>query len=355
MKTGQSWKVRDGDERDLENILSLRKVVFGEMEEDKLDPSYWKWQFMKGPDGKALIYVAEDEGRVIGHFADVPRRFFAHGSVVLGTLSIDLMVHPDYRRKGIFSELGRLAIERVKRRDGLFMMAYPIRKETIQGFKKIGWEVVTELPVIVCPIRFQGIVRRYLPFPLISHFLGGTARLFYFILFWNKGRRRAEGIEIEEVKEFDDQFDSFWTKALSLYPILGVRDRSYLTWRYLQHPTRTYIIFRAKKNGEMKGYIILRKVDLLRFKSAVIVDLIASDSETLSALVMKGIDQSRKEKVDLLGYMVPKGHPYHRILRQRGFLPSLKTFLLMVYPQSPKELLLSPERWYVNWGDTDVI
>jgi hypothetical protein len=42
MKTGQSWKVRDGDERDLENILSLRKVVFGEMEEDKIDPSYWK-------------------------------------------------------------------------------------------------------------------------------------------------------------------------------------------------------------------------------------------------------------------------------------------------------------------------
>ena len=355
MKTGQNWQVRDGDERDLENILSLRKVVFGETEEDKVDPNFWRWQFMEGPDGKALIHIAEDGGRVIGHFADVPRRFSANGSMVLGTLSIDLMVHPDYRRRGIFSELGRLAIERVKKGNGLFMMAYPIRKETIQGFKKIGWEVVTELPVIVCPIRFQGIVHRYLPIPIISHFLGGVARLFYFILYWKKERGRVEGIEIEEVKEFDEQFDSFWAKALSLYPILGVRDRNYLTWRYLRHPTRTYIIFRAKKNGEMKGYIILRKVDLLGFKSAVIVDLIAIDNEALSALMQKGIDQSREEKVDLLGYMVPQGHSYYRILRKRGFLLSLKTFLLMLYPQSSQEVLLSPQRWYVNWGDTDVI
>ena len=355
MKIDQRWQVRDGDEKDLESILSLRKVVFGEMEEDKADPNFWRWQFMEGPDGKALIYIAEDEGRVIGHFADVPRRFLIDGSVVLGTLSLDLMVHPDYRRQGIFSGLGRFAIERVKRGSGLFMTAYPIRKETIQGLKKIGWEAVTELPVIVCPIRFQGIVRRYLPIPLISHFLGGAARLLYFVFFGNKGKRRAEGIEIEEVKEFDEQFDSFWTTVLSIHPILGVRNRTFLTWRYLRHPTRTYIIYRAKKNGEMKGYIVLRKVDLLGFKSAVIVDLLASDSETLFALVMKGIDQSRKEKVDLLGYMVPKDHPYHRILRQRGFLPSLKAFLFMVYPQSPKELSLSPEGWYVSWGDTDVI
>jgi len=355
MEAGQSWKVRDGNEKDLERILSLRKIVLGGMEEDKLNPSFWRWQFMEGPDGKAFIYIAEDGGRVIGHFADVPRRFSANGSMVLGTLSLDLMVHPDYRRKGIFAELGRSAIERVKKAKGLFMMAYPIRKETIHGLKKLGWEVVTELPVIVYPIRFRGIVHRYLPIPLISHFVGGVSRLFYFILCPQKRKGGVEGIEIEEVKEFDDQFDTFSQKALSLSPIMGIRDRNYLNWRYFQHPTRTYTIYRAIKNGKMRGYIILRKVDLLKFSSVVIVDLLALDEETLPVLMMKGIEHSEREGVDLLGCMLPKGHPYHRILRQRGFLPSLKRFLLMIYPQSHKELLLSPERWYVNWGDTDVI
>jgi len=27
----------------------------------------------------------------------------------------------------------------------------------------------------------------------------------------------------------------------------------------------------------------------------------------------------------------------------------------MIYPHSSRDILLSPEKWYVNWGDTDVI
>jgi hypothetical protein len=50
----------------------------------------------------------------------------------------------------------------------------------------------------------------------------------------------------------------------------------------------------------MSGYLILRKVDLLDFSSAVIVDLLGSDKETLKALVAKGIEHSDKEGAVLL-------------------------------------------------------
>jgi hypothetical protein len=53
--------------------------------------------------------------------------------------------------------------------------------------------------------------------------------------------------------------------------------------------------------------------------------------------------------------MVPKGHLYHKILREMGFLPSLKTFFFMIYTLSDRKIFFSPEKWYVNWGDTDVI
>ena len=49
-----SWKVRNGNEMDMEGILSLRGVVFGEEEKDKLDPEFWWWKFMEGPGGKGL-------------------------------------------------------------------------------------------------------------------------------------------------------------------------------------------------------------------------------------------------------------------------------------------------------------
>ena len=267
-KPGRAWEIRDGGERDLGQILSLRKIVFGEMEKDNLDPRFWEWEFLKGPEGRAFIYIAEDGGKVIGHFADLPRRFSVNGKTTLGTLSLDLMVHPDYRREGIFSEMGRYAAERVRSKNGLFMTAFPIRMETINGLKKIGWQIVSELPVLVYPIRFAGIVKRYLRFSVPSLFLGGVARFFYLLLFEGRRKKEAEEVEISEVVELDEEFDQFWQKALSLHPVMGLRDRAFLSWRYLHHPTRTYTIYRALEKGEMRGYLILRKVDLLHFNSA---------------------------------------------------------------------------------------
>jgi len=349
------WKVLRGDEKDLEEVLSLRRVVFGEMEKDKLDPRFWQWEFMGGPDGKALIYVVEDENKIIGHFADLPRRFSAYGKVVRGTLSVDLMVAPDYRRKGIFEEMGRYAIRRVKDENGLFMTTYPIRPETINGFKKIGWQEIVRLPVLVYPIRLCGIVNRYLHFLPLSLLIGGLARILYNLLFAMRRRKGGERIEIEKVVELDSQFEHFLGKAISLYPIMGIRDRDYMTWRYFRHPTRTYTIYRAMEKGEMRGFIILRKVDLLAFNSAVIVDLLTLDVDALSALVEKGIAYSQREGVDLLGFMVPETHPYYRLLRKHGFLRSPKTFLFMLYSHGEDKELLDPKGWYVNWGDTDVI
>src|SRR4030043_1130618 len=125
------WRVLRGDEKNLKGVLSLRRAVFGEIEEDKLDPRFWKWEFTECPEGKAYIYIVKDGDKIVGHFADLPRRFSAHGKIVRGTLSVDLMVAPDYRRKGLFEKMGKYGIDKVKREQGLFLTAYPIRGETI--------------------------------------------------------------------------------------------------------------------------------------------------------------------------------------------------------------------------------
>ncbi len=352
---GYSWNVRDGNNLDREGILSLRGVVFREEERDKLDSRFWQWEFVDGPDGKALIYIVEDRNKIIGHFADIPRRFSVEGEAVLGTLSLDLMVHPDYWRKGIFAALGRYGAEKVKQEKGLILTAFPIRSETILGLRKIGWREVVKLPVLVYPIRFRSILNRYVHFPPLGLLMGGMVRFFYFLLYGLKRRKETGVIEIEKVGSLDEAFEHFWQRASALYPIMGIRNRDYLNWRYVQHPTRNYVIYRAKENGEMRGYIILRKVDLLKFNSTVIVDLLALDEEIASALVERGIQHSRQERADLLGFMLPQDHFYYRLLRRKGFLPSLKTFLFMIYSHSDKGIFLSPEKWYVTWGDTDVI
>lgn len=355
MQRGQNWTTREGNEGDREGILSLRKVVFGETEKDKLDPRFWRWQIKENPDGIGWIYLVEDRDKIIGHLADLPKRFSVEGRLVLGTLTHDMMVHPDYRRKGVSTATARLGIRKVEKEKGQFMTAYSVRVESLNSLLKVGWKEVVELPVLVFPIRFQGIVNRYVHLKLMSLLIGGIARFFYSIHSGWRKKKKMSGVEIKRVGELDEQFDVFWEKAISLYPIMGVRDRNYLIWRYLQHPTRNYTIFRAMKNGEMKGYIVLRKVELLKLNSAVIVDLLALDDETVSELVAHGIEHTRREEADLLGFMVPKPHPYYRSLRKKGFLQSLKVFHFLVYSHWEEEILFNPKGWYLTWGDTDVI
>jgi GNAT superfamily N-acetyltransferase len=355
MKKSHNWIVRDGEEKDLRGILSLRKIVFGEMEKDKLDEKFWRWEFEEGPDGRAFVYIVEDGEVVIGHLADLPKRFSVYGEVVSGTFHLELMVHPDYRRRGVFHEMEKYSVRHVRTGNRLFMTACAIRKESIDGLKKVGWKPVSKLPVLVYPIKFSGIVKRYIPIQPLSLLLGGAGRVFYLLLFGLKKKKETEEVDIEEVARLDDEFDRLWQKANSLSPIMGVRDCSFLKWRYFQHPTWNYTVYRGRKNGETTGYIILRKVDLLNFNSSAIVDLLALDEVTLKLLVAKAIEHSLREGADLLGFMLPQSHHYYKILRDVGFLPSPKAFQFLIYPHSDREILLSPENWYITWGDTDLV
>ncbi len=350
-----TWIIRDGDEKDAPSILALRRLVFGDVEEDKLNPDFWEWEFLNGPDGRGLIYLVEDQKGIVGHFADLPRRFIIHNEVFSGTLSLDLMVHPDFRRRGMFYHLGQYAAQRVKQNGGRLMTAFPIRKETIKGLKKIGWVVVDPLPVLVYPLKFRGIFQRYLHFLPLSLFLGGIARVFYHLFLRRRGKNRGGEIRMEKVAEVDAGFEEFLEKMKFQFSHMGIRDRKYLTWRYFKHPTRTYQIFRAITQEGMRGFIVLRKVNLLGFHSAVIVDLMALDKEALISLVEQGIAYSQKEGADLLGFMVPQSHPYYGILKKQGFLRSPKTFQFMIYPHQDDQKLCAPHHWYVTWGDTDVI
>ncbi len=353
---GVSWIIRDGSDKDVDRILKLRHLVFGKVEEDKLTPAFWEWEYLNGPDGRGLIYLVEDQKEIVGHFADLPRRFFIHGESSLGTLSLDLMVHPDYRRKGMFLQLGRYAAQRVQEMGGQLMTAYPIRKETIRGLKKVGWVEVNRLPVLVYPLRFRGILQRYLRFLPVSLLMGGGARVFY-NLFWGKRKKGpwGNGLEVQEVMDIDHLFEDFFEKTKALFNCFGIRDRTYMIWRYFKHPTRTYKMYRALRKGEMRGFIVLRKVELLGFNSAVIVDVMALDETTFVALIDQGIAYSQKERVDLLGFMVPESHPYFILLKRQGFLRSPKTFRFMIYSHQTDNRLLAPQQWYVTWGDTDVI
>jgi len=157
MERSQHWVVRDGSEENMQEILSLRRIVFGEMEKDKLDPEFWKWEFMEGPDGAARVYLVKEREMIAGHLADLPKRFCVEGKTVIGSLTLDMMVHPDYRRRGVSAAMARYGIQKFEKEKGMLMTAYSVRRASINSLFKTGWKGVTTLPILVYPLRFEAL------------------------------------------------------------------------------------------------------------------------------------------------------------------------------------------------------
>jgi hypothetical protein len=162
-----------------------------------------------------------------------------------------MMVHPDYRRKGISAATAEYAIQRVEREKGMFMTAYSIREESLNSLLKVGWKEVMRLPILVFPIRFHGIVNRYLHFQFLSLLIGGVMRFFYFFLFRlrKKNRRSRDG----RVYEWDETYDLFW-EGKTVHPIVEISRTVDLALSSASY--REYVIYRALQKGEMKGYIV---------------------------------------------------------------------------------------------------
>ena len=118
-----------------QDVVELFYVCFSE----NLDQSIWEWAYLKNPIGNPIIAVALDERKVVGHYAMIPMPFIQDGVHYVGYLSLTTMVHPNYRKFGLFLELASLAYSRAM--PETFVYGFP-NSNSAPGFKKrLEWEI----------------------------------------------------------------------------------------------------------------------------------------------------------------------------------------------------------------------
>ena len=105
-------------------------------------------------------------------------------------------------------------------------------------------------------------------------------------------RPKEKGLcDIQEVDYFDERMDDFWHSTCGQYEIIVKRDKEFLNWRYSRDHQLTYRKFIARRNGEIKGYVVLRKAEPEELNIGKIVDLFAcrDDHQTIEDLVRHAI------------------------------------------------------------------
>lgn len=135
------YTIRQYEPGDVDGFLSLYATVMGTEKRDR----WFAWKYEENPyiDHVAMI-VGVCDGKIVG-----ARPFFALPVSIGGEHAValqpgDAMVHPDHRRRGVFTRMTEQAIERYAG-DHPFFFNFP-NHQSLPGNLKLGWETVSTRP-----------------------------------------------------------------------------------------------------------------------------------------------------------------------------------------------------------------
>ncbi len=337
-------------------ILGLREVVFPGEQPEKEHFDYWVWEFDQARFGEAEIVAALDHDRLIGHYALLPQVYRIFGVRRTAGLAVDAMVHPDYRRQGMFRALQAYALGRSRRS---FAIGYTIRKNVLPAELKGGYRIVRRAPVWVFPTRMEPVFARWFRPPAVARALGATADRWWA---WVRPDRPHAPYRFQTVKELAPALHGFFDRQSARVGICLEKDDAYIRWRFDRIPGVRYdkTVVLPSGGGNAMGYMVSRTERLAGMETLALVDLETVDARPGLRVTMLryAVSKARREGCDCVAALIVDDGRWTRPMQAFGFLKSPYRFLCIVHNRGGKDVagaFRTADSVYLNWSDTDML
>jgi GNAT superfamily N-acetyltransferase len=338
-------------ESDRAALESMYQDVFG-AESAERNRARFRWQYEENPhcppEGPE-IWVAREDGAVLGQYATMPVRLLAKGRMLRGSWGMDVMVRPNLQRKGIGSRLFLYWDQQVEASLGLGLS---LQSYTL--FRKLQFEDVGPVPCYSKVLDPKALLLRRLPAPLAvlaAPLLGAALSLAF------PTRRRPTPVETRPLEgDFGPEYDALWEKASPRFDFVAERRPAYLQWKYRKPPHVRYDVFEARRGKELEGYVVLRAAVRNGARLALLVDLFADpdDRQTLDALLDRSIAYAREVRAARLQTFTFDRRVAGRLLAKGFFLiESPMQFCLRIREGVGESFFRDTSRWHVTFGDSD--
>lgn len=352
---------------DPEGLLALTRIIFPG--EDISDPRYLPWLYDQNPGGRAYEFMTKNEAMVTGHSAAVPLRFKIGATNMMGSLGVNAITHPDYRGRGIFILLYEEIFKLCARDENQFMFGFANTSSHKGCLRHLGFREIGQFPLWIRPFDLRLIIRAQ---------KSKQGRLWRAAAraanpFLNPGlsilgrRRKGPAPDIEKISEIGPEFDDFWERVKDDYTNILIRDRKFLDWRFVRHPTRRYEIFTARRGGKLQGYLAGKLMSIEGLRWGMIVDLLASASAEGEAaaghLISAFTKYAQAGGAALMGCLMFKHTSAAKALRRNAYficpkslLPREFPILLRWNPPSPSPAgFFDLNTWSMTLGDYDAV
>ncbi|MFX0195058.1 MAG: hypothetical protein ACFFCW_02955, partial [Candidatus Hodarchaeota archaeon] len=174
-----------------------------------------------------------------------------------------------------------------------------------------------------------------------------------------------DGMHIKQIDRFDERFDTFWQQIKEDYPIMTVRDSSYLNWRYgdAKHMNHEVFCLERMATSEIVGFIALgeRQRDFLVGQIYDILTPRRKDPMITRCLLRFAINRFRQKKAAVARcWMFPHSHVYPELIKI-GFVPRERKgfdlhcqYVNVKNSAIPADIVEDSENWYLSIGDADM-
>jgi GNAT superfamily N-acetyltransferase len=320
------------------------------------DERFWDWHFLENPfvePDNLPVWLAKCEGRIAGQLAATPVDLKIGGERKRAIWILDLIVHDDFRRRGIAKRLALKAEEFCP----VGLGVNTTEQHSTAVLESIGWRVPCKIP------RYSKILHAGNALPEISR-IRALRRAFNFLSAPARPRLDAEMFaengRLRLLENFDSRFDDLWREAGANWSCAVVRDARFLEWQYLRQPAKKFEIIGYFENERLRGYAIIfvRKAEEAggAVAKASIADLCyaENDSETIVDALLRGALQIAARRgagrlvTDVLDALIEER------LAHFGFRSVKNPLQFLVKSNQNQELLGDSRNWFLTRGDSDI-
>jgi len=341
-------------DKENQGMLKLIDNVYDEV--DIKNPKYIDWQYNKNPQGQAIIVLGIDEGKndfIIGKEAVIPSDLKLENKLVKASISLNSIVHTDYRRQGIFSKLVS-ALPNLALKEGIVCVYGIPNSNSHKAFLKEGWKEIAQIPLLVRILK-------------PSNYFNNALKTFFASIdfFWKI--KNNEQLQIEEYTGDFSDFDPLTSKLGKRILVLQNRNHKYLRWRYKEHPTRKYKTYFLKKDSEIICYIITRETEFKGKPIGVILDFVTNgdkkNEKDFLNLVKSVLLKLQNKGSALTIATFPPSTLEYKILRKAGFFnvpdfikPETLPLIVNIFDKNNQDLKIIEkyDNWFFTFGDYDV-
>ena len=335
--------------RDAEELFRLYEEVFGRALTES-SRRRWAWQYEENPAGSGVpsIWVAKDDGRLLGQYASMPVRLLWGGREVRSSWGMDVFLHEAARGRGIGAQLFTTWSRSVDVALGL-----GLTPSSYGLFHKLRYTDVGPVPFHVAVLDARAVARRRVG--RLAAAAGPLLGLGWRAL--HPVRPLADaGLSVSPSPGFTAEYDRLWERAGRTWAMCVVRDRAYLDWKYGRCPTRTYAVDEARRGGELAGFAVSRHEEYRGLRIGWIADCFAAreDDAARDALVGAALARFRAEGV-ARAQAFAMSAPLQASLARMGFARSKSPMQFCVDAHVPSEDVFADRGgWHVVFGDSDM-